>query len=137
RRLSRAGDYPGGDGLGADHRALRGARPARAVPRRGVEPRGGDRDGFRPAGGPRARRRAGLGAVAPGLPPPAHPARPPPPPRPPPGVRGDRPAKRARFDEARPEFERAASLTRNARERELLLGRARACADGPTPPESR
>ena len=29
---------------------------------------------------------------------------------------------------ARAEFERAASLTRNARERELLLKRARACA---------
>jgi len=32
-----------------------------------------------------------------------------------------------RTDEARAEFERAASLTQNARERELLIGRARAC----------
>jgi predicted RNA polymerase sigma factor len=35
-----------------------------------------------------------------------------------------------RFDEARPECERAAALTRNARERELLLERAAACAQG-------
>ena len=33
---------------------------------------------------------------------------------------------------ARAGFERAASLTRNARERELLLDRARACAGAPT-----
>ncbi len=44
-----------------------------------------------------------------------------------PTVRGDLLAKLGRFDEARPEFERAASLTRNARERELLLERARTC----------
>jgi len=48
-----------------------------------------------------------------------------------PSVRGDLLAKLGRFDEARAEFERAASLTRNARERELLLGRARACAGAP------
>lgn len=47
-----------------------------------------------------------------------------------PSVRGDLLAKLGRFDEARPEFERAASLTRNARERNLLLERARACARG-------
>jgi len=41
-----------------------------------------------------------------------------------PSVRGDFLAKLERFDEARAEFERAASLTRNARERELLLARA-------------
>jgi RNA polymerase sigma-70 factor (ECF subfamily) len=45
-----------------------------------------------------------------------------------PAVRGDLLAKLGRFDEARAECERAASLTRNARERELLLGRAAACA---------
>jgi RNA polymerase sigma-70 factor, ECF subfamily len=45
-----------------------------------------------------------------------------------PSVRGDLLAKLGRSDEARHEFERAASLTRNARERELLLGRAAACA---------
>jgi RNA polymerase sigma-70 factor (ECF subfamily) len=54
-----------------------------------------------------------------------------------PSVRGDLLAKLGRFDEARAEFERAASLTRNARERKLLLGRARACAGGSTPPASR
>jgi RNA polymerase sigma factor (sigma-70 family) len=47
-----------------------------------------------------------------------------------PGVRGDFLFKLGRPDEARAEFERAAGLTRNARERELLLGRARACAGG-------
>jgi len=44
-----------------------------------------------------------------------------------PSVRGDFLAKLGRFSEARAEFERAASLTRNARERELLLARAAAC----------
>jgi RNA polymerase sigma factor (sigma-70 family) len=46
-----------------------------------------------------------------------------------PSVRGDFLRKLGRFDEARVELERAASLTRNVRERELLLERARACAD--------
>jgi RNA polymerase sigma-70 factor (ECF subfamily) len=41
-----------------------------------------------------------------------------------PSVRGDLLAKLGRLGEARAEFERAASLTRNTRERELLLGRA-------------
>jgi RNA polymerase sigma factor (sigma-70 family) len=45
-----------------------------------------------------------------------------------PSVRGDLLKKLGRFDEARGEFERAASLTRNARERELLIDRARTCA---------
>ncbi len=45
-----------------------------------------------------------------------------------PGVRGDLLAKLGRLDEARVEFERAASLTRNRRERELLLARARGVA---------
>jgi len=44
-----------------------------------------------------------------------------------PSVRGDLLAKVGRVQEALREFERAASLTRNARERELLLQRARAC----------
>ncbi|MCM8747765.1 hypothetical protein NET02_01235 [Thermomicrobiaceae bacterium CFH 74404] len=47
-----------------------------------------------------------------------------------PSVRGDLLAKLGRLDEARMEFERAASLTRNARERALLLERAAACAEG-------
>ncbi|HEX7732260.1 MAG TPA: RNA polymerase subunit sigma-24, partial [Rhodanobacter sp.] len=45
-----------------------------------------------------------------------------------PAVRGDLLEKLARHDEARAEFERAATLTRNARERELLQARAAACA---------
>ena len=44
-----------------------------------------------------------------------------------PSVRGDLLRKLGRSDEARAEFERAAGLTRNARERDLLLNRARAC----------
>jgi RNA polymerase sigma-70 factor, ECF subfamily len=43
-----------------------------------------------------------------------------------PSVRGDLLTKLGRYDEARVEFEHAASLTRNARERELLLERAAA-----------
>jgi RNA polymerase sigma-70 factor, ECF subfamily len=45
-----------------------------------------------------------------------------------PSVRGDLLAKLGRFDEARTELERAAALTRNTRERHLLLERAAACA---------
>jgi predicted RNA polymerase sigma factor len=41
-----------------------------------------------------------------------------------PAVRGDLLAKLGRRDEARREFEQAASLTRNERERELFRGRA-------------
>jgi RNA polymerase sigma factor (sigma-70 family) len=44
-----------------------------------------------------------------------------------PSVRGDLLAKLGRMEEARAEFERAAALTRNARERDLLLERAAAC----------
>ena len=43
-----------------------------------------------------------------------------------PTVRGDLLSKLGRVDEARQEFERAAALTRNTRERQLLLARARA-----------
>jgi RNA polymerase sigma factor (sigma-70 family) len=49
-----------------------------------------------------------------------------------PSVRGELLAKLGRFDEARAECERAASLTRNARERELLLARAEAYCRGST-----
>jgi len=45
-----------------------------------------------------------------------------------PSVRGDLLAKLGRADEARDEFERAATLTRNGRERDLLLRRAAECA---------
>jgi RNA polymerase sigma factor (sigma-70 family) len=51
-----------------------------------------------------------------------------------PSVRGDLLAKLGRFEEARAEFERAASLTRNTRERELLLERAASCARGSAQP---
>ena len=44
-----------------------------------------------------------------------------------PSVRGDLLARLGRNEEARAEFERAASLTRNAREQTLLLARAEAC----------
>jgi predicted RNA polymerase sigma factor len=45
-----------------------------------------------------------------------------------PSVRGDLLQKLGRLDQARMEFLRAASITRNARERDLLLGRAQTCA---------
>jgi predicted RNA polymerase sigma factor len=48
-----------------------------------------------------------------------------------PSVRGDLLHKLGRLDEARAEFERAASLTRNERERSLLLARAAACVRAP------
>ena len=51
-----------------------------------------------------------------------------------PSVRGDLLVKLGRHAEARHEFERAASLTRNARERQLLLDRAAECARKPDPP---
>jgi RNA polymerase sigma factor (sigma-70 family) len=50
-----------------------------------------------------------------------------------PSVRGDILVKLDRLDEARAEFERAAGLTRNAREREFLLARAAACARPASP----
>ncbi|WP_416052120.1 RNA polymerase sigma factor [Cupriavidus basilensis] len=46
-----------------------------------------------------------------------------------PSVRGDLLYKLGRFAEARAEFERAAGMTRNTREREFLLGRARDAGD--------
>ena len=52
-----------------------------------------------------------------------------------PSVRGDLLFKLGRHAEARREFERAAALTRNAREQNLLLERAAAC--GPTPKRPR
>ncbi len=44
-----------------------------------------------------------------------------------PSVRGDLLKKLGRMEEARSEFERGASITRNAREKNLLLERARSC----------
>jgi RNA polymerase sigma-70 factor (ECF subfamily) len=49
-----------------------------------------------------------------------------------PAVRGDLLARLGRLGEARSEFEQAAVLTRNNREREVLRARARACAADPT-----
>lgn len=46
-----------------------------------------------------------------------------------PSVRGDLLERLGRWDEARTEFARAASLTQNIRERELLLGRMAACTE--------
>jgi predicted RNA polymerase sigma factor len=46
-----------------------------------------------------------------------------------PAVRGDFLSKLGRKAEAKKELERAATLTRNARERDLLLERARALTD--------
>jgi predicted RNA polymerase sigma factor len=45
-----------------------------------------------------------------------------------PAVRGDFLVKLGRIAEARAEFERAAQMTRNEAERDLLLERARTCA---------
>ena len=101
--------------LGADRRALRRARAGRAIAGRRAEPRGRGRRWRSAGGGPRARRRArGERALRS-----YHLL---------PSVRGDLLAKLGRFEEARAEFERAAALTRNARERRLLLERAAACA---------
>ncbi|MGH3912917.1 MAG: RNA polymerase sigma factor [Pseudonocardiaceae bacterium] len=53
-----------------------------------------------------------------------------------PSVRGDLLAKLGRFAEAGEEFERAASMTRNERERTLLLQRAATCARSANSPSS-
>jgi predicted RNA polymerase sigma factor len=50
-----------------------------------------------------------------------------------PSVRGDLLTRLGRLDEARAEFQHAAALTRNERERTLLLDRAAGCADGRRP----
>jgi RNA polymerase sigma factor (sigma-70 family) len=50
-----------------------------------------------------------------------------------PSVRGDLLARLGRDDEARAEFERAATLTRNARERAFLMARVLACGHLPRP----
>jgi RNA polymerase sigma-70 factor (ECF subfamily) len=54
-----------------------------------------------------------------------------------PSVRGDLLAKLGRLEEARAELERAASITRNTRERELLLSRAAMCARDAAPAAQR
>ncbi|MGC1998846.1 MAG: hypothetical protein WA658_03255, partial [Candidatus Acidiferrales bacterium] len=52
-----------------------------------------------------------------------------------PSVRGDFLVKLDRFAEAQAEFARAATLTKNARERELLLDRARSSAEASARPQ--
>jgi predicted RNA polymerase sigma factor len=54
-----------------------------------------------------------------------------------PSARADLLARLGRVAEARAEFERAASLTRNAKQRERLLERAAACGAEPEQPERR
>lgn len=54
-----------------------------------------------------------------------------------PAVRGDLLVRLDRLPEARAEFERAAQMTRNARERSLLLARASRCAGDSPRPDSR
>lgn len=51
-----------------------------------------------------------------------------------PSVRGDFLARLGRFEEAREEFQRAAALTRNVRERTLLEARAHSCRQLEAPP---
>jgi|SRR5438445_895390 len=51
-----------------------------------------------------------------------------------PSVRGDLLFKLGRHDEAREEFERAAAMTRNERERALLLSRVAECVQAPAVP---
>ena len=46
-------------------------------------------------------------------------------------------SKLGRHPEARTEFERAAALTRNTRERDLLLTRAASCETDPTNPQEK
>ncbi|MDB5985636.1 MAG: polymerase sigma factor [Nevskia sp.] len=53
-----------------------------------------------------------------------------------PSVRGDLLSRLGRFDEACAEFKRAAALTRNLRERALLLDRADSCARAALPPQA-
>ena len=54
-----------------------------------------------------------------------------------PSVRADLLYKLGRHPEARTEFERAAALTRNTRERDLLLNRAASCETDPTNPQEK
>jgi predicted RNA polymerase sigma factor len=49
-----------------------------------------------------------------------------------PSVRGELLSRLGRFDEARVEFENAAALTGNGRERTMLLERARVCTNPPS-----
>ena len=115
RRLSRPCPRRRGHRLGAHRRALRRPRPAHALAGRRAQPRGRGRHGARPGRGARTGRG---------------------PRRDPalrdyhllPTVRGDLLEKLGRSAEAGRDFQRAAALTGNARERAVLLGRMAACA---------
>ena len=121
RGLSRTSAHRGRDRLGAPGGALHHTRRAHAFTDRGTEPCGGGRR-WRPV---RLRVSSSSTRFAPRdalddyhlLP----------------SVRGDLLVKLGRFAEAREEFERAASLTRNSRERALLLERAAQASQAPHP----
>ncbi len=103
--------------MGTDRRAVRRARRGRADAGRRAEPRG------RASGWPTAPQ-AGLELVdaltgEPALR--AYPYLP--------SIRGDLLTKMGRYDEARIEFERAAELSQNVPERDLLTARAKAVLD--------
>ena len=105
-----------GDGLDPDRRALLDARRRRALAGRGAQPRGRARHRLR------ARQRGSSTSTRCATTrrsPPTTCCR---------ASRGDLLVKLGRTDEARAEFERAAALTDNAREKALLLARSRALA---------
>ena len=116
RRLPRPGAPRRRHRLGAHRRALRRARPARALAGGGAEPRRRRVDGLRSRPRvcrswtrcARSRRWRSYHLL--------------------PAVRGDLLRKLGREEEARAEFARAAELTRNERERRLLLERAEGAA---------
>ena len=106
-----------GDRLDADRRPLRVPRQGAAHARRAAQPRG------RAGHGVRTRRRAWRSPT------PWSPNRRSRDYHRLPSVRGDLLARLGRHEEARREFERAAALASNARERGLLLGRGHSLAD--------
>src|SRR4029450_8948933 len=100
--------------LGAHRGTVRRADTDHSLPGRTAEPGDGRGDGLRSSGRDRDRGARGARGACPLTN--THPLLP--------SVRGDLLAKLGRNEEARVEFERAAALTRNLRERELLLQRA-------------
>ena len=117
RRLPRPRAHRRRDRLGAHRRPLRRARPAH---RRRRSSSSTARSPWRwPSARPPASRSSTRSADEPSLA--AYHLLP--------SVRGDLLAKLGRHDEARAEFERAASMTRNARERDLLEARAAELGD--------
>ena len=115
RRLPCPRAQRGGNGLGADRRALRRSGGAAAVAGCGAQSRSRHGMAFGPAAGLELVEELHLSLRSKGY----HLL---------PGVRGDLLVKLGRLDEAREEFERAASLTRNTREHRLFLERAASCS---------